>query len=105
MYKTWQLLITAVSAGILGASVAIIATPQSKSPCIQNFQDGWFYYMQQMELTDIDASEAEKQYHDVIVTVTKEQNTLYTSKSGIEYVVPSYCYVEDTGFFVKLWRK
>ena len=104
-YKTWQLLAASVTAGILGASMTLIAAPENPKPCIDNFRDGWLYYMAQTELIDIDETEAEKQFHDMIVSVVKKQNNLYVSKYGQEYVVPSYCYVEDTGLFVKLWRK
>lgn len=104
MYKTWQLLAASVTAGILGASIALIAAPE-KRPCIYNYSDTWLYYMEQTELTDIDETEAEKAFHDMIISVVKKQNNLYVSKYGREYVVPSYCYVEDTGFFVKLWKK
>lgn len=104
-YKTWQLLAASVTAGILGASMALIAAPENPKPCIYNFRDGWLYYMEQTELIDIDETETEKQFHDMIVSVVKKQNNLYVSKYGQEYVVPSYCYVEDTGIFVKLWRK
>jgi hypothetical protein len=41
----------------------------------------------------------------MIVTVLKDQDNLYVDKHGREYVVPGYCYVEDTGLFVKLWKK
>ena len=104
MYKTWHLLVASVTAGILGAFITIIATPE-KRPCIYNFSDGWLFYMEQSELNDIDDTEAEKQFHDIIVSVLEKQNNLYVSKYGLEYVVPSYCYAEDTGFSVKLWKK
>jgi hypothetical protein len=103
-YKTWHPAV-AIAAGILGGAVALIATPSAKEPCIDNFRDGWFYYMEQSELMDTDDTEAEKQFHNVIVSVVKEQGNLYISKTGREYVVPSYCYAEDTGFSVKLWKK
>ena len=61
--------------------------------------------MEQTELIDTDDTEAEKRFHDMIVKVVTEQKNLYTSKNGREYVVPSYCYAEDTGFFVTLWKK
>lgn len=75
------------------------------TPCIYNFADNWFSYMEQTELRDIDDTEVEKQFHDMIVKVVTEQKSVYTSNTGHQYIVPSYCYVEDTGFFVKLWRK
>ena len=105
MYKSWQLLSASVASGILGASIALIAAPESPTPCIYNYSDTWLYYMEQAELTDTDDTEVEKQFHDMIVSVVKKQNSLYVSKYGKEYVVPSYCYVEDTGFSVKLWKK
>ena len=74
-------------------------------PCIDNFSETWLYYMEQNELNDIDETEAQKQFHDMIVTVLKDQDNLYVDKHGREYVVPGYCYVEDTGLFVKLWKK
>lgn len=70
-----------------------------------NFRDGWLYYIEQSELMDTDTADAEKQFHDAIVSAVKEQGNLYISQSGLEYVVPSYCYSEDTGFSVKLWKK
>ena len=104
MYKTWHHAV-AIAAGILGGVVALVATPKAKEPCIDNFREGWFYYMEQSELMDTDETETEKQFHNAIVSVIKEQGNLYISQSGREYVVPSYCYAEDTGFSVKLWRK
>ena len=104
MYKAWHLLAASVASGMLGAFITTIATPE-KRPCIYNFSDGCLFYVEQTELTDIDNTEAEKQFHDIIVSVLENQNNLYVSKYGRQYVVPSYCYVEDTGFFVKLWRK
>lgn len=104
MYKTWHPAV-AIAAGILGGVIALVATPDAKEPCIDNFREGWFYYIEQSELMDTDETETEKQFHNAIVSVVKEQGNLYISQSGREYVVPSYCYVEDTGFSVKLWRK
>lgn len=75
------------------------------TPCIYNFADSWLWYMEQSELRDVDNTVAEKQFHDMIVKVVTDQNSLYVTKHGIEYIVPKGCYVEDTGFFVKLWRK
>ena len=104
MYKTWHPAV-AIAAGILGGAIALVATPNAKEPCIDNFREGWLYYMEQSELMDTDETETEKQFHNAIVSVVKEQDNLYISQSGREYVVPSYCYAEDTGFSVKLWRK
>lgn len=78
---------------------------EAKVPCIYNFSDSWLWYMEQGELTDIDDTVTEKKFHDMILTVLEEQKGIYVSKSGQQYVVPSSCYVEDTGFFVKLWRR
>ena len=74
-------------------------------PCIYNFKDSWLWYMEQVELNDVDETPTQKQFHDMIVRVLEDQNGLYVTKHGIEYVVPKNCYVEDTGFFVKLWKK
>lgn len=104
MYKTWHPAV-AIGAGILGGVIALVATPDAKEPCIDNFRDVWFNYMTQSELMDTDDTEAEKKFHDMMVTVLSKQGNLYTSKTGREYVVPSYCYAEDTVFSVKLWKK
>jgi hypothetical protein len=99
-------IVSAVVAGLIGG-VAITYSffPEVKTPCIYNFSDSWLYYMEQGELTDIDDTVAEKQFHDMIVRVLTDQKSVYTTKHGREYVVPKYCYVEDTGFFVKLWKR
>ena len=89
----------------LGAGTVAYVKPDYREPCIHNFADSWLWYMEQSELRDIDDTVAEQQFHDIIANVVKEQNGLYVSKFGAEYVVPKNCYVEDTGFFVKLWRK
>jgi len=101
--KTLAIILASFVTGVVGT--AAITYDEPKTPCIYNFSDSWLWYMEQGELNDIDDTEAEKQFHDMIVGVVTEQKSLYTSKTGIQYVVPSYCYVEDTGFFVKLWRK
>lgn len=82
----------------------ILFYEKQKEPCIYNFSHVWLYHMEQFELTDLDETEAEKTFHNVVLSVAKEQNRLYTSKSGLQYIVPSYCYVEESGFFVKLWK-
>lgn len=98
--------VSAVIAGFIGgAAVTYSFFPEVKTPCIYNFSDSWLWYMEQGELNDIDDTAEEKQFHDMIVKVLKDQNGLYVTKHGIEYVVPKNCYVEDTGFFVKLWKK
>lgn len=104
MYKTWHLLTASIAAGILSIPILMLLQT-TKEPCISNFRDVWFNYMAQSELMDIDETDKEKQFHNIMVTVLEKQGNLYTSKTGVEYVVPSYCYVEDTGFSVKLWRK
>jgi hypothetical protein len=90
---------------VSGSAVTYSFFPEVKTPCIYNFSETWLYYMEQSELNDIDETEAQKQFHDMIVTVLKDQDNLYVDKHGREYVVPGYCYVEDTGLFVKLWKK
>jgi hypothetical protein len=104
MYKSLQIITAALAACILSIPF-LIFVQTTKEPCIDNFREGWFYYMEQSELMDTDETETEKQFHNAIVSVVKEQGNLYISQSGREYVVPSYCYAEDTGFSVKLWRK
>ena len=90
---------------VSGSAVTYSFFPEVKTPCIYNFKDSWLWYMEQVELHDVDETPAQKQFHDMIVRVLKDQNGLYVTKHGIEYVVPKNCYVEDTGFFVKLWAK
>jgi hypothetical protein len=98
--------VLAVIAGFIGGSAVTYSFfPEVKTPCIYNFKDSWLWYMEQVELNDIDDTAEEKQFHDMIVKVLKDQNGLYVTKHGIEYVVPKNCYVEDNGFFVKLWKK
>lgn len=104
MKKSVQVISAAVFFA-LGAGTVAYVQPEHKEPCIYNFSDSWLWYMEQGELNDIDDTEAERQFHNMIVSVVTDQKSLYTSKTGIQYVVPSYCYVEDNGFFVKLWRK
>ena len=101
--KTLSVILSSFFVGAVGTLA--ITYEEEKRPCIDNFSDGWLYYMEQGELTDIDDTEAEKQFHNMIASLVKEQGNLYVSKYGREYVVPSYCYVEDTGFSVKLWKK
>lgn len=104
-YTDLQLLSACFASGLLSVVIMAATSPEPRNPCIDNYSDTWLYYMEQSELTDIDETETEKLFHDIIVSVVKDQGNLYVSKSGREYVVPSYCYVEDTGFFVKLWSK
>lgn len=104
-YTDLQLFTACLISGILSAAVVVINASEERKPCIYNYSDTWLYYMEQSELTDIDETATEKQFHDIIVSVVKKQGNLYVTEHGREYVVPSYCYVEDTGFFVKLWRK
>lgn len=104
MKKSVQIISAAIFFA-LGAVTIEYIKPDYREPCIDNFRKGWFYYMEQSELMDTDETETEKQFHNAIVSVVKEQGNLYISQSGREYVVPSYCYAEDTGFSVKLWRK
>lgn len=101
--KTLAIILASFVTGVVGT--AAITYDKPKTPCIYNFADSWLWYMEQNELRDIDETVAEQQFHDIIANVVKEQNGLYVSKFGAEYVVPKNCYVEDTGFFVKLWRK
>lgn len=97
MIKSGLLLATGVLIG------GILVHKEQKVPCIRNFSDTWLYYMEQSELTDLDETENEKKFHDMILSVVKDQKNLYISKYGIQYIVPSYCYVEDSGFRVTLW--
>jgi hypothetical protein len=101
--KTLAIILASFVTGMVGT--AAITYNKPKTPCIYNFSETWLYYMEQSELNDIDETEAQKQFHDMIVTVLKDQDNLYVDKHGREYVVPGYCYVEDTGLFVKLWKK
>jgi hypothetical protein len=88
--------VLAVIAGFIGGSAVTYSFfPEVKTPCIYNFKDSWLWYMEQVELNDIDDTAEEKQFHDMIVKVLKDQNGLYVTKHGIEYVVPKNCYVED----------
>ena len=101
-------LVQVISAAVffaLGAGTVAYIQPEHKKPCINNFADSWLWFMEQNELRDVDETEAERKFHAMIVKVVTDQNGLYTSRSGAEYIVPSNCYVEDTGFFVKLWQK
>jgi hypothetical protein len=98
-------IVTAAVFFALGAGTVAYVKPDYQEPCIHNFSDSWLWYMEQSELRDIDETENEKKFHDMIVKILKEQNSLYVTRHGIEYVVPKNCYVEDNGFFVKLWKK
>ncbi len=104
MKKSVQIISAAVFFA-MGAGTVEYIKPDYREPCIHNFADSWLWYMEQTELRDIDDTEVEKQFHDMIVKVVTDQKSLYVTKHGIEYIVPKGCYVEDTGFFVKLWRK
>lgn len=104
MKKSIQVISAAVFFA-LGAGTVAYLQPEHKEPCIYNFADSWLWYMEQSELRDVDDTETEKQFHNMIVKVVTEQKSLYTSDTGHQYIVPKNCYVEDTGFFVKLWRK
>lgn len=101
--KTLAIILASFVTGMVGT--AAITYDEPKTPCIYNFADSWLWYMEQSELNDIDDTEAEKKFHDMIVKVVTEQKSLYVTEHGREYIVPKNCYVEDTGFFVKLWRK
>lgn len=91
-----------LAAGVLIGGILVYK--EQKEPCIRNFADSWIWYIEQAELTDIDDTETEKKFHDMILSVVKDQKNLYTSKYGKQYIVPSYCYVEDSGFRVTLWE-
>jgi hypothetical protein len=101
--KTLAVILSSFLVGMIGTLA--VTYEEAKVPCIYNFSDSWLWYMEQGELNDIDDTVAEKKFHDMILTVLEEQKGIYVSKYGQQYVVPSYCYVEDTGFLVKLWKR
>lgn len=101
--KMLAVILSSFLVGMIGTLAITYEKP--KIPCIYNFSDSWLWYMEQGELNDIDDTEAEKKFHNMIVSVLEEQKGIYVSKFGQQYVVPSSCYVEDTGFLVKLWRR
>lgn len=110
---------------ILGVSIAALAfgagtvyqkeynTPK---PCIQNFKDVWFgHHIQRMLSDDKTKWENGQTNRDIALQVIyhgdkpEDRASVFRVEAKtkfIEYYVPSYCYVEDSGIFgPTLWKK
>jgi hypothetical protein len=109
----------------LGVGIAVLAfgsgtvyqkeynTPK---PCIQNYSDAWFGYHLQSMLSDNKTKwESGQTSRDIALQVInhgdnpEDRASVFKVEANtkfIEYYVPSYCYVEDSGVFgPTLWKK
>jgi hypothetical protein len=85
---------------------------ENKKPCVENFQIAWGYGMQRMlERDDIQFMDSDMTVRDVALSSIEKSNEegsevkIHTNHNGVEYYVPSYCYVEETMIKTVLWRK
>jgi hypothetical protein len=90
-----------ISLGIVGTH---LNTPDQKRPCINNFFEYYTYQHWQEELVDEDTTEDQKLYHDAILKIFSDSGDLIRHGT-VDYVVPSFCEVEEGLFGPILWYK
>jgi hypothetical protein len=83
-------------------------------PCVQNYADGFGYYIQSMLRDTKTIWESGATNRDIALDVIhygktpEDRASVYVYEAGktkIEYYVPSYCYVEERLFQPILWKK
>ncbi len=105
-----------VAALAFGAGATYQKEYNTPKPCIRNFSDVWFgHYIQRMLSDDETVWESGRTSRDIAIQVINHGDNpedrasvfrVEAKTKFIEYYVPSYCYVEDSGVFgPTLWKK
>lgn len=100
------ILVLAVVVYIAGFGLGMVSVGQKK-PCFQNLDSNFAALEMQQELNDLDDTEAEKLWHNMIEekVIPRTGGSIEKTISGRKIFVPDNCYAENTGFDFILWKK